>query len=262
MLVAGVIGLGLFAIQERLVPESTRRAEAIREQIRGRPASSFRQLSRSWVLGRSGTIYHFDSLDLQRGQLRGLSIFEFVRGEWRLSRRIAAREAINRPDPEDAPSHWIATAGEIWSFSNAGVPSLTRAFSHTALRLEPIDYFKADRPEADRMSYFELERYIGDLRAGGTNVTPYVVALYRKLSFPFVTIVMTLLAVPFAVTTGKRGAVHGIGVGAGLAFAYWTAMSMFGALGSAGAVIPVLAAWAPSLLFGAGALYLVLRTPT
>jgi lipopolysaccharide export LptBFGC system permease protein LptF len=73
---------------------------------------------------------------------------------------------------------------------------------------------------------------------------------------------MTLLAVPFAVTTGRRGAMYGIGVGIVLAITYWTAISVFAALGSGGLVEPLLAAWAPNLLFGAGAGYLLLTVRT
>ena len=89
-----------------------------------------------------------------------------------------------------------------------------------------------------------------------------LVALERKISFPFVTIVMTLLAVPFAVTTGRRGAMYGIGVGIVLAISYWVAISIFAALGTGGVMTPVLAAWAPNLLFGAGAGYLLLTVRT
>lgn len=260
--VAAVIGVGLFGIQERLLPESTRRAEATRELIRGRPASSFRKLDRSWAIGRTGSIYHFERLDPERGELHGLSIFEFFPGEWLLRRRIAATTAINRAAPHGSVYEWTASDGEIWSFSVNGTPAFTGVFGSTVLRFDPAAYFKVDRPAADLMSYAEMSRYIHDLRAGGVNVGPYIVALYRKLSFPFVTIVMTLVAVPFAVTTGKRGAVHGIGIGIGLAFLYWTAMSVFGALGSAGAMPAILAAWAPNLIFGTGAAYLVLRMRT
>ena len=45
---------------------------------------------------------------------------------------------------------------------------------------------------------------------------------------------MTLLAVPFAVTTGRRGAIYGIGVGIVLAIVYWMMLSIFGALGAGG----------------------------
>ena len=63
------------------------------------------------------------------------------------------------------------------------------------------------------MTYAQLQRYIADLSASGVNVVPQTVALYRKISFPFVTLIMTLIAVPFAVTTGRRGALYGIAVG-------------------------------------------------
>ena len=73
---------------------------------------------------------------------------------------------------------------------------------------------------------------------------------------------MTLLAVPFAVTTGRRGALYGIGVGIVLAMVYWTANNLFGAVGDAGLLSPVLAAWAPNILFGGGAAYLLLTVRT
>ena len=64
---------------------------------------------------------------------------------------------------------------------------------------------------------------------------------------------MTLLAVPFAVTTGRSGAMYGIGVGIVLAIVYWTALSVFGALGAGGWISPCSRAWAPNILFGAAA---------
>ena len=73
---------------------------------------------------------------------------------------------------------------------------------------------------------------------------------------------MTLIAVPFAVTTGKRGAMYGIGVGIVLALVYWTAISVFAAFGASGLMSPTLAAWAPNLLFGATAAYLLLTVRT
>ena len=50
-----------------------------------------------------------------------------------------------------------------------------------------------------------LRRYIAALRMSGFDVVPYRVALHRKVAFPFVALVMTLIAVPFAVTTGRPG---------------------------------------------------------
>jgi lipopolysaccharide export LptBFGC system permease protein LptF len=73
---------------------------------------------------------------------------------------------------------------------------------------------------------------------------------------------MTLIAVPFAVMTGRRGALYGISVGIVLAVVYWITINGFSAVGSAGMLPPLLAAWAPNLLFGAGAAYLLLTART
>jgi lipopolysaccharide export LptBFGC system permease protein LptF len=88
------------------------------------------------------------------------------------------------------------------------------------------------------------------------------VALYKKVSFPLVTLIMTLIAVPFAVMTGRRGALYGIAVGIVLSVVYWITINAFSAVGSAGMLPPLLAAWAPNLLFGAGAAYLLLTART
>ena len=112
------------------------------------------------------------------------------------------------------------------------------------------------------MSYTQLSRYVDDLRTSGFNAIPYAVALQRKVSFPFVTVIMTLIAVPFAVTTGRRGALYGVGVGIVLALGYWLLFSLFAAIGTAGLISPPLAAWAPNIMFTAGALYLIMTVRT
>ena len=136
------------------------------------------------------------------------------------------------------------------------------AFTDQPLELESPAYFGTEQPDAEQMSYWQLRRYVTELRASGFNVVPYLVDLHRKLAFPLVTVIMTLIAVPFAVTTGKRGALYGIGVGIVLAIVYWTAISVFAAVGRAGLMEPALAAWAPNVLFGAVAAYLLLTART
>ena len=55
------------------------------------------------------------------------------------------------------------------------------------------------------MSYAELNRYIADLRQSGFNTVELRVQLENKLAIPFITLVMAIIAVPFAVSMGKRG---------------------------------------------------------
>ena len=107
-----------------------------------------------------------------------------------------------------------------------------------------------------------LRSYTGRMMAAGYEMFPHQVWLGRRTAFPVVTLIMTLIAVPFAVTIGRGGAMAGIAVGIALALSYWLSISLFAALGGGGLIAPALAAWAPNLLFGVAALYLLLTVRT
>ena len=59
------------------------------------------------------------------------------------------------------------------------------------------------------------------MSSSGVNLAEQRVNLHRKIAFPLVTLVMTFLAVPFGVTTGKKGTLYGIGLAIVLAFSYF-----------------------------------------
>ena len=258
MLVGALVAGGaLFLLDQSILGASNRRAEAIRHVMRGGSPETFDVLSRQWLTSPSGEIYRFNVFEPKSQQLLGLDVFEFGSAQ-RLSRRTHAERAIFRP--EDGT--WRAEHGWIRGFDNSGDPSSFETIEPGVLRLAPASYFATQQPEPEFMSYAQLRDYIADLRASGFDVSAQRVALERKLSFPFVTIIMTLIAVPFAVTTGRGGAMFGIAVGIGLAISYWVAISVFAALGSGGVVAPLLAAWAPNLIFGSGAAYLLLTVRT
>ena len=149
------------------------------------------------------------------------------------------------------------------SLSSTGEMALRYApFTEREVSLEPPKYFKSDTPDPDMMQYGELRNFISRLEFSGADVARYEVALQRKIAFPLVTLVMTLLAVPFAVATGRRGAMYGIGAAIVIALVYRTAESVLAAFGAGGLLPPTLAAWAPNLLFGAVAAYLRLTVRT
>jgi len=112
------------------------------------------------------------------------------------------------------------------------------------------------------MTVAQLRRYVEELSASGINVVHLAVELQHKLAFPFVTLVMTLLAIPFGVSTGRRGALYAVGLGIILALSYWILTSLFVALGKSGLLAPVLAAWSPNIIVLGAAAYLFLRVKT
>jgi LPS export ABC transporter permease LptG/LPS export ABC transporter permease LptF len=256
----------LFVLEENVLPAANRRAEGINHQIRFGAPRTVNVVERNWIAGKDGEIYHYVYFDPRRQTLNRLSIYEFSPGTWRLVRRTFVNEAAFDPHART----WHARDGWVREFSPLDaasdqpvvVPSAYRPFASRELRLEGPEYFATEQPDAERMTYSQLKQYVGELQASGFNAGPYLVALHRKLAFPFVALVMTLIAVPFAVTTGRRGALYGVGLGIVLAMVYWITANIFAAIGSGGLIAPTLAAWAPNLMFGAGAAYLLLTVRT
>jgi lipopolysaccharide export system permease protein len=263
-MVGGAIIAGgvLFLLEQTILGPSNRRAEAIRHVLRGGSPETFDVLRRRWVVGTSGDIYHFDYYDPRGQQMSGLTIYEFGARMPALARRTFAERAVYAGGAGGNPDTWRLERGWTRELTDTGETKAFAPFEQTEAGIESTAYFTTQQPDERFMSYSQLRDYTARLRGSGFDVSAQLVALERKISFPFVTIVMTLLAVPFAVTTGRQGAMYGIGVGIVMAMTYWVAISIFAALGTGGLVNPALAAWAPNLLFGAGAGYLLLTVRT
>ena len=249
----------LFALEEGLLGRANRRAEAIRHEIRSGTPPPSSLLNRRWIAGAGNTIYHTRHVDHEQAAVAGLSVYELEDRPWRVHRSTYAARAT-------FGAGWEGEDVRIRRFSAAEAdgdpPVYTSAAAQPLPFLDPPETFWTEQPDPDVMGFRELDRHIETLRARGLDVVSLVVALHRKASFPFVCLVLTLIAVPFAVTTGSRGALYGVGAGIVLAFSYWVILSIFGAVGSAGLLVPALAAWAPNVLFGGTAAYFLLSART
>jgi LPS export ABC transporter permease LptG/LPS export ABC transporter permease LptF len=245
----------LFSLEESVLAASNRQAAELKHLMRGGAPRTFNVLNRQWVTGRDDRLYHYTYFDPRNRLLSELEVYRFDSAQWRIAERTQAGYAVFKDGA------WQATKGWTRSFTD-DVVNRYEPFASRTLRLESPEYFGTEQPSAERMSYSELRRYVAALKVSGFDVIPFTVALHRKVSFPFVALVMTLIAVPFAVTTGRRGALYGIGLGILLAISYWGLFMVFTAIGSAGMLAPLLAAWAPNILFLSTATYLLLTVRT
>ncbi len=254
----------LFGMEERVLALANRRADQLKHLIKGGSPQTFDVLNRKWIVGRDGEIYHYQYFNPRTSELNGVSIFEFDRGTHALASRAYASRAefLEGGQDEAAEPQWALVGGWYRQFGAGDRIEAFERFGRKVLALETAEYFVTEVPEPRRMTYPQLSRYIQELRQSGYDVLGHEVELYRKLAFPLVTLVMTFIAVPFAVTTGRRGAMYGVGIGIVLALVYWTMISVFAAFGAGGLISPLLAAWAPNLMFGAAAAVLLLTVRT
>jgi LPS export ABC transporter permease LptF/LPS export ABC transporter permease LptG len=266
----GLVASGaLFVMEERVLASANREADRLERVIRHWPAATT-ALNRRWVVGTGGELYHYDVFDQETNRFTNLLVFGLDDRSWQLRSVTRVSDATLAEGSADHGESAVWEGRRGWIRELAPAPKTTAQklgvkylpFEHRELTLEPPGYFKTEDPIAELMTYSELRDYVARLRASGANAVPQMVELHRKLAFPFVTVIMTLLAVPFAVTTGRRGAMYGVGVGIVLAIVYWVTLSVLAALGKGGVLPPALAAWAPNILFGAAAAYGLLTVRT
>lgn len=248
-----VFSAAIFGLEERVLARANRQAEIVDAKVRGRTPRVFDAMNRQWVVGRTGAIYHYSYFDPQRRELARLTIYEPREDSVALSSATSAERAQYKQG-------WTGHHVRVGQFAT-GSPEWTE-FPERPLMLEPPEYFETEQPVAEMMTVAELRRYVDELSASGVNVVNLAVELQHKLAFPFVTLVMTLLAIPFGVSTGRRGALYAIGIGIILALSYWIVTSLFVALGKSGLLPPVLAAWTPNIIVLGAAIYVFLTVRT
>ncbi len=260
--------VGLFGLQELVLARANRQADRLEGTIRGWPSQEPSAVNR-WIASSSGDIYHYDLFDPAAERFVRFTKYHLDRDGWRLS-DVTFADTVESPGAivDEDLHQWTAQRGWIRTLNTTRVgetlkPAVTYApFDARPLTLEAPEYFKAELPDPVKMNFRQLRAYIQQLRASGSPTISAIVQLQRKVAFPFATVIMALLAVPFAVTTGRRGAMYGIGIGIALSIGYWVIFQVFTAMGEGGVLTPTLAAWAPNLLFGVAAIYMTLTVRT
>ena len=261
--ISAILAVCLFLFDDYYLPLANRRQEALRSTIKGRPPQTFLHPEEKWIFGQShpgepGHIFYYQFFDPDSNAFANLSIFEFDPSTFAISRRIFASRVVW----DDATGMWRFHNG--WTRDIHGNESQYGEFRSTSfaeIREDP-GYFKKENWQSQEMNFRQLEHYIRDLRQSGFDTMRLRVQLWHKLSYPLIAIVMAVIAIPFALSMGRRGSLTGIAVAIAVALAYWLVDGLFGALGNVNYLPAALAAWSPDVLFALTGGYLLLKTHT
>jgi LPS export ABC transporter permease LptF/LPS export ABC transporter permease LptG len=259
MVIAAVIATGLFFFEQFNLPHFNKRQDALRNQIKGKPAQTFLRPDRKWIFGQRSNIYYYEFFDAESNRFGSISIFEFDPKTFTLNKRIYA----NRAHWSETLQKWIFEQGWTRSFRGSAIEDYHPFDVETFADLrEPPGYFKKEVKQSSEMNYDELKNYIHDLQQSGFDVVRLRVQLQKKFAFPIITFVMAMLAVPFALSAGRRGALAGVATAIGIAVVYFVVSGLFEAMGNTNQLPAALAAWSPDLLFALAGGYMILKVPT
>ncbi len=259
IIIAGCfIGAALLILDDTYLPYANQRQDALRAIIKGRPAQTYTRPQR-WIFGTNSKVYNYDLFDPKEKLFGGLSVIELDPTTFQMRRRVYA----TRAEWLDSENAWALESGWVRDFS-AGTVARYTPFKVTSLPelTEPPSYFNREVIQAFQMSWRELSRYIGGLRAAGFDVSSLTVQLHKKFAYPLIAPISMMLAVPFALFVGSRGAIGGLALGVGIGIAYWALSALTEAMGGIGQLPPFLAAWSPDLIFFFLALYFFFKMPT
>jgi lipopolysaccharide export system permease protein len=243
---AGAITALIFICNETIVPYAARKASYIWSvKVKKEEERAFFQLNKIWYRGENA-IYNIRLLEPKNNILQGVTIYYFDEA-FNLRQRLDAREA-----------HWT---GDGWTFYQVAIRDFlpsgevkTEMYAEKDIPIpERPEDFKKGMQDPNEMTYGELKEYVERLRSDGYDPTRYVVELHKKVSFPFLTLIMVLMGSPLALAAshGRGGGIaQGVGISLVIGFIYWVVFAISVAMGYSGTFPPFIAAWAPNIFFG------------
>jgi lipopolysaccharide export system permease protein len=241
LIVASIAIAGaLFAFNEGVVVNSTRRVSAWTDNdYKPVPPAS----------GILGNVWVLDGDDLIRASTvggrpftaHGVTIFDRSGGI--LQREISAARALPRP----AQGDWVLQDVRIYNANMNVVRRVPEMAGMQGVTPTQLTLAKVDPTELD---YWTLRRRTAELEAAGRPVDEARAGLAHKISQPLSILLMPLLAAVAAFGLARSGQVllRAV-VGMALGFAYFMVDNFSLAMGNAGTYPPLIAAWAPFLLF-------------
>lgn len=256
-----LVGLGLWAVQEGLLPYANRRQDSLRAQIRGGEPRAETAAGRQWLV--SADARRIYSYQFEEGEAVALNlpvVYEFDdggvhvvrvtvggRGLWEgAGRELTLRDALTvEGGRRDGGGEWEASKRDV------------------RLAAEAPDVFKPVLKKPSEMNRRELSAYLKHLRGRGeSSRAPLAVALEKKRADPLSPLVMALMGIPLAFAFGRRSSIAALCAAVGVGLLYWGALGGFQQLGNMGILPPAVAAWVPAVVCASIGIYLLSRAKT
>lgn len=200
--------------------------------------------------------YYFYVGSVQDNVLRNVMVYQREAGEFGTFTPTTfpivriAKEARENPK---APNQWILT-GVVQHIYNPDGSQLSEARIDSAtidVGQQLSNYWQTQK-EPFAMTGGELSQKIQDLKSSSfdqNKLREWTVDYYRRFSLPLGCFVMALLAAPLALRFARQGSFAGLVLAFSLGFFWQGFDGWFRALGLAGYIHPLVAAWSTDVIF-------------
>jgi len=251
-----LFSVAAFFLQERITPDANRRAEETLNIIHKRENPTLKEREKNWVESKDNTFYFYNHLNQRTQVIHQFNMLK-LDPNFKMGKRVFAKTAA-----------WVGekrlqlTDGFQRRFQE-GTPADFSAFESLELPVpEGRDFFFHKVAYTQHMNIRELRNYIHYLEENRSDTQRFRAELFQKYAFPFSSLIMVLIAIPFSFMMGSKGTLYGIGIAVGFSMIFWGIVGMFNSLGTATLLSPALSAFAPLILFAALSMGLFLQVRT
>lgn len=237
-----VVSILSFTISEVGVPAASRASKEIaRRSLRpGSVAATF-SMNRYWIRGESGIV----SAAVVDPATKTLSGFSYIE----LSPSFAPKRIVSAREARWAGEGWTLIDGTDRGLDDPSMASKSFKAMPLSIGTTVQGFLDGETPPSE-MDADQLADYVNDARSHGYDMRRYATDLHAKFSYPLLNTVVCLLAIPFALSGPRSGGIfRAVGLGLLIGFACWMVLSVSLSMGRKGLVPPVVAAWAPALIF-------------
>jgi lipopolysaccharide export system permease protein len=254
-----MIALLVLASNEYLAPIATKKMNYIfKVKVQGNPAygDSYIDIERKgnevWFVAKDKAVWNIRQFDPEEMKITGARIF-YRLDSGLIRKRIDVKEIVW------VDTHWEFVDGFLRTFDQEG-HGTTEYFEKRIFQVleTPEDLVRNIISHSDEMSLRELYKEIQEMTLEGKDTLKHRVEFHQKISYPFISIVLALLAIPLSLRSSRHGGVLfcvGINLAMGFVFSFLYAMGV--SLGYGGFFSPLFAAWGPFLLFSSLGFYLL-----
>ena len=254
-----VVALLVLASNEYLAPIATKKMNYIfKVKVQGQQTYGDTYVGEDpfakqlWFVAKDKAIWNIRQFDPEEGRISDARIFyRFDNGLIR--KRIDVKEVVWNG------THWEFVDGFLRTFDQEG-NGTTEYFEKKIIPVleTPDDFVRNIIIHSDEMSLRELYKEIQEMTLEGKDTLKHRVEFHQKISYPFISIVLALLAIPLSLRSSRHGGVLfcvGINLAMGFVFSFLYAMGV--SLGFGGFFSPLFAAWGPFILFSSLGFYLL-----
>lgn len=252
LIAVSIVGAVNYWIMDNLAPAAMRRHYELEDKwVNGVP-SRFLQVRQDkiWYRNRD-VLYNVGHFSFDSNELYDVTIFTFDTN-FQIAQTIYAARA------QWSGSNWVLSKGTVSITDKQLSTPISESFEVRSTKLiEDPKVLKRVDFNPETMGQLELHKAIQRHHALGINTARWEVLFHTRLSFFLISFVFFVLSVPLSLKFRRAsgGAAKDATFVAAVCLFYWLIFNYSVNMGNIGKLSPILAAWAPSVIFLTGGIF-------